>query len=236
MNTKRLFWVAILVLVGALLVAACAPSPPEAPAVQAEQADAEEHEEEAPVNEAEDHADDDEHGEETDTHPSDDYMGGMHSDIPEEAADVPNPIEANAESIAAGGQIYAASCAVCHGETGGGDGPGAAGLEKPPANLNEGHVQVNSDGALFYIISHGKPDTPMPAWDNVLSEEDRWQVVNFIRTFNEGEMEGEHDDDGDHADTEDDHADTKDDHDDAEDDHAEGEHDDDGEHIEDGEN
>jgi mono/diheme cytochrome c family protein len=222
MNTKRLFWVAILVLAGALLVAACAPSPPEAPAVQAEQADDGEHEEEATADEAEEHTDDDEHSEETDTHPPDDHMGGMHSDIPEEAAAVPNPIEANDESIAAGGQIYTTSCAVCHGESGEGDGPATAGLEKPPANLNANHVQENSDGAMFYIISHGKPDTPMPAWDNILSEEERWQVVNYLRTFggDQAEAEGEHDDGDEHA----------------EDSDAEGEHDEDGEHTEDGGN
>lgn len=200
MKVNQLFWLIGLAVVGALLIVACAPSPPEAPAVQAEQAeteehnDGDEHEEEATTGETEEHADDDEHGEEADTHPPEDHMGGMHSDIPEEAAAVPNPVEFNDESIAAGGQIYANSCAVCHGETGQGDGPGAASLEKPPANLYAGHVQENSDGALFYIISHGKPDTPMPAWDNILSEEDRWHVVNFIRTFEVNEEEGEHND------------------------------------------
>ncbi len=128
-------------------------------------------------------------------------MAGAHG-VPEDAAAVSNPIEANEESIAAGGELYATNCAVCHGESGKGDGPGAAGLEKQPANLNEGHVQGLTDGALFYIVSHGRPDTPMPAWDNVLNEEQRWQVVNYLRTFNEGASEdhgeGEHHADDDH--------------------------------------
>jgi mono/diheme cytochrome c family protein len=44
-------------------------------------------------------------------------------------------------------------------------------------------VQGLTDGALYYVISHGKPETPMPAWENVLSKDERWFVINFIRTF-----------------------------------------------------
>lgn len=106
-----------------------------------------------------------------------------HEDVPEEAAAVPNPFEATAENISAGAELYAVSCAVCHGETGEGDGPGAGGLEIPPSDLHDDHVQDLTDGALFYVITHGKPGTPMPAWDKVLSEDERWFVVNFIRTF-----------------------------------------------------
>ncbi len=123
-----------------------------------------------------------EHDEEEDEHEPEEHMEGEH-DVPDEAAAVPNPFASDEESLAAGTVLYAANCAICHGETGEGDGPAAAGLEKAPSDLHEGHVQENSDGALFYIISHGKPDTPMPAWDNVLDEDERWHVVNFLRTF-----------------------------------------------------
>ncbi len=103
--------------------------------------------------------------------------------IPEDAAAVPNPIVGDEDSVAAGAELYAIYCAVCHGKTGEGDGPAASGLEKPPANLHASHVQENTDGALFYIISNGRPDTPMPPWDDVLDEDQRWHVVNFLRTF-----------------------------------------------------
>ncbi|MFV1859215.1 MAG: cytochrome c [Anaerolineales bacterium] len=109
-------------------------------------------------------------------------MAGVHS-VPEDAAAVPNPIAGDEDSVATGAELYAIYCAVCHGKTGEGDGPAASGLEKPPANLHASHVQENTDGALFYIISNGRPDTPMPAWDNVLDEDQRWHVVNFLRTF-----------------------------------------------------
>jgi cytochrome c553 len=120
--------------------------------------------------------------EEGEEHEPEEHLEGEH-DVPDDAAAVSNPFVADEESLAAGAVLFATNCAICHGETGEGDGPAAAGLEKAPSDMHEGHVQENTDGALFYIISHGKPDTPMPAWDNVLDEDERWHVVNFLRTF-----------------------------------------------------
>lgn len=125
--------------------------------------------------------DEEEHMDE-DMHPPEDHMEGAH-DVPDAAAAVPNPLSGDEAATEAGGELYAANCALCHGETGEGDGPAATGMEPPPADLHADHVQGLSDGALFYIISHGRPDTPMPAWENQLTEDERWQVVNYLRTF-----------------------------------------------------
>lgn len=162
--------------------------------------EAEHHEEEAAVEVADHHEEEammddgmmddgmmedaDHHEEGGDAHSPDDHMAGAHG-VPDEAAAVPNPVEATDASVAAGSELYAANCAVCHGETGAGDGLAAANLDPKPANLSADHVQELSDGALFYIITHGRPNTPMPAWEGVLTEEQRWQVVNFLRTFGE---------------------------------------------------
>ena len=129
------------------------------------------------------HDDEDTHAEEAGDDHEDEHTAGAAHSVPEEASEVPNPIEADAASVEAGSAIFVASCATCHGETGEGDGPAAEGLEVKPADLHESHVQELSDGALFYIVSHGIPDTPMVAWEDVLSEEERWHVVNFLRTF-----------------------------------------------------
>ncbi|NOX62213.1 MAG: c-type cytochrome [Chloroflexi bacterium] len=135
----------------------------------------------APV-ESNDHAEErDGEGQEHDE-ASEDHAGGS-SDVPADAAAVPNPIDANDESIALGRDIYAANCAACHGDSGQGDGPAAAAFDPPPANLHEDHVQVLSDGALFYIIQNGVEGTGMPAWGETLDEEQIWHVVNFIRTY-----------------------------------------------------
>jgi mono/diheme cytochrome c family protein len=135
---------------------------------------------------------DDEHGEadehdEGDEHAADEHadggdMSAMHG-VPAEAAAVDNPVPASAESIAAGAVLYTQSCAVCHGDEGRGDGPGGVALDPKPADLTAEHVQANSDGALFYIVSHGVEGTAMPGWDEQLSEEQRWRVVNYLRTL-----------------------------------------------------
>ncbi|MFQ5854841.1 MAG: c-type cytochrome [Anaerolineae bacterium] len=192
-----------------------------APAVDAPPAEAEHAEAEAEHQEAEaEHEEAAAH-----QHSPEDHMAGHH-EVPEKAAAVPNPFSATDESIKSGAAVFAQSCAVCHGETGKGDGPAAETLEVKPANLHEGHVQGLSDGALFYIISHGRPESPMPAWDNILTEEQRWHVVNFLRTFKDA---GTHEEAGEHE-----HADEADDHhhdDKAGDDHHHDEHRDDDGHT-----
>lgn len=173
-----------LLTIAALLLAACGGSTPTpAPATEAPAAE-EEHEHAMEEHDVQEGEPMDEHMDEH-AHSPEDHVGGMHGNIPEEFVNMPNPVPATEESIAKGAELYAANCAICHGENGEGDGPAASGLPKPPANLHEDHVQANSDGALFYIISHGVPDSPMPAWGDVLTEEERWHVVNFLRTFQE---------------------------------------------------
>ena len=112
-------------------------------------------------------------------------MAGMDHGVPDEAQAVVNPVLATEASIAAGTLVFQTNCAVCHGESGHGDGPAAVGLDPKPANLGADHVQGNSDGALFYTITHGRTGTAMPAWESVLTEQQRWEVVNFVRTMKE---------------------------------------------------
>jgi cytochrome c553 len=166
-----------VLMITTMLVSACSSSQPTPTAT-------EEHVEEGEAEHTEDEAehteDEAEHAE--DEHPPDEHEEGGH-EVPHEAAEVPNPIDASDESVATGGELYATHCGLCHGETGEGDGPAAAGLAVPPADLHEDHVQGLSDGALFYIISHSEPESPMPAWEDVLDEDQRWNVVNFLRTF-----------------------------------------------------
>jgi len=109
-------------------------------------------------------------------------MAAAHA-IPEEAAAVANPVAVSSVSVAVGQATYSQNCAACHGAEGKGDGAAAAGLNPKPADFHAAHVQGLSDGALFYIITHGREGTAMVAWENILSEEQRWEVVNFLRTF-----------------------------------------------------
>ena len=93
-----------------------------------------------------------------------------------------NPIAPTAESIAAGKNLYADNCLSCHGETGAGDGPAAAALNPPPADLIT-HVPLHPDRVLFGFIHDGIPDTGMAGAGSTLSDDEIWHVVNYIQTL-----------------------------------------------------
>ena len=93
-----------------------------------------------------------------------------------------NPIAPTAESIAEGMALYAANCQSCHGETGAGDGPAAAALEEPPADLIT-HVPLHPDRALFAFIQDGVPDTAMVGVGDRLSDDEIWHVINYLQTL-----------------------------------------------------
>ena len=98
--------------------------------------------------------------------------------------DPTNPIPVAPASIADGQALYQGHCVLCHGASGKGDGPGGLALNPPPADLTYHTIPgVHTDGQLYYWISHGLPRTAMPAFENLLSETQRWDLVNFIRTL-----------------------------------------------------
>jgi mono/diheme cytochrome c family protein len=99
-----------------------------------------------------------------------------------------NPIAVTPESVAVGEAIYRDRCLVCHGPSGGGNGPGAAGLDPPVSDFRVHLVAGHSDGRFFHWISEGIPGTAMPAFKGTLSAEQRWHVINFVRhTFTPAE-------------------------------------------------
>ncbi len=96
------------------------------------------------------------------------------------------PVAYQAASIAAGAALFAANCAVCHGATGAGDGPGAAGLPRPPADLRAAHTAQHTVGDLFWWIGRGIPRAGMPAFGARLAEEERWDLINYLRALSTG--------------------------------------------------
>jgi len=96
-----------------------------------------------------------------------------------------NPIGASPEASQAGQKLYVTNCVPCHGSTGKGDGPSAAGLNPRPADFTL-HMSpgMHTDGQIFLWIKNGFPNSAMPAWSDRLSEEQIWQLVSYLRTFN----------------------------------------------------
>ena len=95
-----------------------------------------------------------------------------------------NPIPPNSESIAAGGSVYAVNCVPCHGASGKGDGPVGLTMNPRPANLTQHAMPgAHTDAQLYEWITNGFPGTRMPAFKSTLSDTDRWNLVNFIRTL-----------------------------------------------------
>jgi mono/diheme cytochrome c family protein len=96
----------------------------------------------------------------------------------------PNPVPADDTSLARGEQLFVTHCQMCHGEEGVGNGPISNFLvKKKPADLTSDLVQSKDDGTLFLIISNGSGSGYMPALNENFSVRERWDLVNFIRTF-----------------------------------------------------
>ena len=101
------------------------------------------------------------------------------------ASQLANPVEANLDSISAGGKLFRNNCSMCHGFAADGDSPVAlrfanAGV-RPPPNLLEGVAKVSPDGFIFAVMTHGIGN--MPSFQPLLRPEERWTIVNYLRSI-----------------------------------------------------
>jgi mono/diheme cytochrome c family protein len=100
---------------------------------------------------------------------------------PKVADNVKNPLSGDNSKIAETKTLYITNCGPCHGDKGRGDGPAAQGLNPKPADHTSAAVQSETDGAIFWKLSEGR--NPMPGYKKIFSDEQRWELVNYIRTL-----------------------------------------------------
>src|SRR5687767_13338639 len=91
-------------------------------------------------------------------------------DLPTKPVDLPG-----------GARLYAQHCAICHGTTGMGDGPGGRGLNPPPPALGSAELMRDVPPALMYrIVSVGIAGMQMAGWSEELTADERWSIVSWI--------------------------------------------------------
>ena len=108
-------------------------------------------------------------------------------ELPEDADMTKNPTTATPESVAKGKELYMertkGNCVFCHGETGAGNQENLARLRRKPADLtNNERMTAMTDGEAFWKVTKGIQGI-MPAGERRMSEEERWHVVNYVRTL-----------------------------------------------------
>lgn len=99
------------------------------------------------------------------------------------------PANEGGAAVEAGKAVYYKKCVWCHGPDGAGNGPSAIRLATKPRNFNQGTFKIRhtasgalpTDEDLFNTVTHGLPGSVMPQWGGILSEEERRNVVAFIK-------------------------------------------------------
>lgn len=191
MNNKParlVLFLTAMVLVALILAACSGPTTDQQSPLSTEEGQA------AQTEEAEEHEDEHTEGDE---HEEGEHMEGeeheegdehAHAELPHEYEGLENPFGDDPAAIAAGAELFTTNCVTCHGEDGDGDGPAAVGLDPQPAPLSDSAMMEDlSDAYVFWRITEGGTMEPfnsaMPPWGDSLSEEQRWQLVSYVRSL-----------------------------------------------------
>jgi len=102
-------------------------------------------------------------------------------EVPAKYKSMKNPVVSDDASINAGTLLYKKHCASCHGRAGLGDGVKARQLETFPGDFSGADFQGQTDGEHFYKTKFGRNE--MPAYDKKVSDDDIWNIVNYMRTL-----------------------------------------------------
>lgn len=96
-----------------------------------------------------------------------------------------NPIPVTEVSIATGQALFQKNCVACHGPGATGEGSLLEGVDAANADLTAAHVLDHPDGELYRWIREGISGTMMPGFEDALSDEEIWHLVNYILSLQE---------------------------------------------------
>jgi cytochrome c553 len=93
-----------------------------------------------------------------------------------------NPLIFNPENIAAGKEAFGHYCVACHGIDGQNTGvPFADRMSPPLPSLASREVQDYTDGQLKWVVDNGLSPSGMPASSGILSDDEIWSIIVFLR-------------------------------------------------------
>jgi mono/diheme cytochrome c family protein len=93
-----------------------------------------------------------------------------------------SPIAYSPQSVADGKEAFSHYCVACHGMDGQNTGvPFASQMDPPVPSLASADVQSYTDGQLKWVIDNGIAPSGMPASKGILSDDEQWQIVVFLR-------------------------------------------------------
>lgn len=99
--------------------------------------------------------------------------------VPEEAKTKVCPFLFTPETVKSGEGVFQKNCKSCHGDPGK---QNFAKLVPPPGDPASAVFQQQTDGEMYFRVTTGK--APMPQFGSILSDEERWKVIAYLRSFN----------------------------------------------------
>ena len=102
----------------------------------------------------------------------------------EATAKLKNPFAGNTtvEALELGRRKYDIYCAVCHGYGGAGDGTVAPKMALKPPSLLSDKIRTMNDAGIYHIVTDGQGVMSSYMYQMV-NENDRWAVVNYVRSL-----------------------------------------------------
>jgi len=101
-------------------------------------------------------------------------------EVVSQESELKNPVPSTAASLTRGKALFETNCVICHGQTSVERGPVGKKLVPPPPGLDHDMVKGLDDSSIFKAITFGFGR--MPAFQNKLMPQERWNLVNFLRT------------------------------------------------------